>query len=241
MHIVVSPAQRFHELLRLGIPRRIHCQPMIRDIDPGMGRAPARQRAGHQLIHHLHFEVAHLFATDRSPLLRGNRHRPIRRFLADNGCRQQFLLHGQGQQPLALLLVEETTIVTRTDPAGTFHLESAAGLQRLLREFLFQCVGIDGPVRRQTVQHKILKPHEEDKKRPIIRTPGTGEQRPPGSLSPEMLSFRPEQDSGTGINLPRRPWARQWSPSWTWQCHGHKCGHRTRYQMRPAVCQSLFR
>ncbi|MEN9782857.1 MAG: hypothetical protein RJA24_200, partial [Pseudomonadota bacterium] len=46
------------------------------------------------------------------------------------------------EQPLAILAMQEQAVFVRAHPATTFHLEAAAGLQRLMCELAIEIVSV---------------------------------------------------------------------------------------------------
>ena len=123
-------------------------------------RGPAaRKRARQQLVRHLILQFAHLLAADRAALAPFDFLGPGLGLLAYDRGGQELLLHAQSEQALALLLKQKESILMRTNPAAAFHLQSAAGLQRVVGELALQIFPIDGKVSGQSVDNEVLEPH----------------------------------------------------------------------------------
>ena len=72
---------------------------------------------------------------------------------------QQLLFDTKSQHPLLALGVQIGPFRLRRQPAAAFHVKTAARLQRLQGEGLFQHLGLKGKLCRKAIDDQVFKPH----------------------------------------------------------------------------------
>src|ERR1035441_236626 len=138
---------------------REEANPAVGGVNPAICGPAAGKRPGQQFVGYLVLQLPHLFAAHWAPLAALEILGPSLRLLANDRRGKDLLLHPHGEQALVTLLIEEQAVLMRTNPAAAFHLQSAAGLQRMVRELALKIVRLDGRPGWKPVDNEVLKPH----------------------------------------------------------------------------------
>ena len=157
--VIDGAVQVLEKLLGLGIGCGIDHQPAVGGVDPAPGDAAAAERPRHQFIGHLVTDFQHLLAPDRIGLLARHLDRLFLGALADHRRGQQLLFDTKSQHPLLALGVQIGPFRLRRQPAAAFHVKTAARLQRLQGEGLFQHLRFKGKLCRKAIDDQVFKPH----------------------------------------------------------------------------------
>ena len=122
---------------------------------------------------------------------------------------QKLLVDAERDQVLAVHGMQHAARARRRHPAAAEHFQRAARLQRALRELFFELGGRDVPVRRQSVEAEIFKPHgrgTRGKSREVYR-PESGEGRENPATRASQYSRADAAPRPTAVRR-RRPRAR---------------------------------
>jgi hypothetical protein len=103
--------------------------------------ARRRTSAGPQLVGHAQAQITHLLAAHRKALLLGQLRGAVGGNLADDGGRQQLLLHAQRDELVPADGVEAAARGAQRHPAARLQVEGAAVAQRARVEARFEFAG----------------------------------------------------------------------------------------------------
>ncbi len=152
--------QQLDDIVRLGRAGRVDHQPAVDRIDPGPDIAADRECARQQLVSHAFLQFLHRLLAWRETLCFFHLGRARLGHLVDDGGRQQLLLGAEHDQHLLVDDVDQAAVWTRRIPTLAQQFIAAGRHEGVRRQRCFQLFRGVGPRGRQTVNLKILEPHE---------------------------------------------------------------------------------